>query len=233
MRGVRGSGWVAVVPVKRLPQAKTRLRGALTGVPHERLVVAMALDTVTAVLACPHVDRVLVVTDDPVAGPALAELGAECVGQEPAGGLNPALVHGAAHAARRTGSAGRGGLPGPDGRIVALTADLPALRAVELSAALAAGERLAGVAPWRGYVPDAGGTGTALLAALGGAALAPRFGPGSAAAHAASGAVCLDGDWPSLRRDVDTRTDLAEATTLGLGRYTSELVGAARYGVGE
>ena len=83
---MRGFGWVAVVPVKRLPLAKTRLRGALPGVPHERLVVAMALDTVAAVLACARVRRVLVVTDDPLAGPALAELGAERVGHEPAGG---------------------------------------------------------------------------------------------------------------------------------------------------
>jgi 2-phospho-L-lactate guanylyltransferase len=208
---------VAVVPVKRLPLAKTRLRGAVPGVPHERLVVAMASDTVTAVLACPPVRRVLVVTDDPTAGSALAALGAEWLGHEPAGGLNPALVHGATWAAGRD-------------PIVALTADLPALRPAELAAALAYAERLAGPRPLRGYVPDAGGTGTAMLAALGGAALAPRFGPGSAAAHAASGAVCLDGDWPSLRRDVDTAGDLAVAGALGLGRYTAGLVGAARYG---
>jgi 2-phospho-L-lactate guanylyltransferase len=220
MRGVRGFGWVAVVPVKRLPLAKTRLRGALPGVPHERLVVAMALDTVAAVLACARVHRVLVVTDDPLAGPALTELGAQRVGHEPAGGLNPALAYGASRAGARA-------------RVVALTADLPALRPAELDAALDAAARLAGTGPLRSYVPDATGRGTALLAALGGTALAPRFGPGSAAAHAASGAVRLDGDWPSLRRDVDTPEDLAAAIALGLGRYTAELVGAARYGVRE
>jgi hypothetical protein len=31
---------------------------------------------------------------------------------------------------------------------------------------------------------------------------------------------------------VDTAADLAAATALGLGRYTAELVGAARYGGG-
>src|SRR5437773_7279449 len=161
---VRASGWVAVVPVKRLPLAKTRLRGALPGVPHERLVVAMALDTVTAVLACPRVRRVLVVTDDAVAGPLLGALGAECVPHEPAGGLNPALTYGARHSASTE-------------RVVALTADLPALRVAELSAALRAAERV----PGRCYVPDAAGTGTVLLAAPGGEDLGPRFGPGSAA----------------------------------------------------
>src|SRR5262245_41130848 len=42
--------WTVVLPVKRLGVAKTRLRGATDGVPHERLVLAMTLDTVAAVL---------------------------------------------------------------------------------------------------------------------------------------------------------------------------------------
>ncbi|MCN0180088.1 2-phospho-L-lactate guanylyltransferase, partial [Salinispora arenicola] len=47
------------------------------------------------------------------------------------------------------------------------------------------------------------------------------------AAHAASGALALLGDWPSLRRDVDTTTDLAEAARLGLGPRTALLCGTA------
>ena len=211
---VFGSDWVAVVPVKRLPLAKTRLRGAVPGVPHERLVVAMALDTVTAVLACPEVGRVFAVTADPVAATALAALGALVVPDEPAGGINAALSHGVRIAGRPR-------------NVAALTADLPALRPPELSAALRAARRLAGAGPLRAYVPDSAGTGTALLATLGGAALAPRFGPASAAAHAASGAVALHGDWPTLRLDVDTRADLAEAVRLGVGPHTADLVGAA------
>jgi 2-phospho-L-lactate guanylyltransferase len=82
----------------------------------------------------------------------------------------------------------------------------------------------------RGYVADAPGPGPVMLAAQAGVVLDPRFGPGSARAHAASGAVRLSGDWPTLRQDVDTAADLAAATALGLGRYTAELVGAARYG---
>ena len=53
-----------------------------------------------------------------------------------------------------------------------------------------------------------------------GAALEPRFGGGSAARHRASGAVPLDGAWPSLRRDVDTAADLAAALHLGVGAHT-------------
>jgi 2-phospho-L-lactate/phosphoenolpyruvate guanylyltransferase len=43
--------------------------------------------------------------------------------------------------------------------------------------------------------------------------LDPWFGSGSVAAHARVGAVCLIGDWPTLRRDVDTAGDLAIAAT--------------------
>jgi 2-phospho-L-lactate guanylyltransferase len=64
-------------------------------------------------------------------------------------------------------------------------------------------------------VPDLPGTGTVLLAAPAGVPLDPRFGVGSAAAHEASGARRLDGDWPTLRRDVDTADDLAAAYALG------------------
>ena len=69
---------------------------------------------------------------------------------------------------------------------------------------------------------DAAGTGTVLLAAAG-TALLPAFGAGSARRHAESGARRLDGRWPSLRRDVDTVADLAEAVRLGLGRHTAAL----------
>jgi 2-phospho-L-lactate guanylyltransferase len=206
---VLGSRWVALVPIKRLAVAKTRLRGAVAGIPLDRLVLAMAIDTVTAVLSCPGVRRVLVVTDDPTPAAALSALGAECVRDEPAGGLNAALEHAARHAVESC--------------VVALTADLPALRTAELSSALEA----AWAAAARVFVPDAGGTGTVLLAAPGGAPLRPRFGDDSAAAHASSGALRLDGAWPSLRRDVDTGADLDAAIALGLGRHSAAVVGTA------
>jgi 2-phospho-L-lactate guanylyltransferase len=212
MPDVVGTGWVAVMPIKRLALAKTRLRGAVPAAVHDRLVLAMARDTLAAVLACPIVHRALVVTDETAVLTPFAGLHVQHVPDYPDAGLNAALAHAAALAE---------GAP-----VVALTADLPALRPHDLTAALTALAQRP-----RGFVPDAAGTGTAMLAAAAGVALDPRFGPGSARAHAASGAACLDGDWPSLRQDVDTEADLAAATALGLGRYTAELVGAARYGV--
>ncbi|MEV4755280.1 2-phospho-L-lactate guanylyltransferase [Micromonospora sp. NPDC049559] len=190
--------------------AKSRLRGALGGVRHETLALALAQDTVAAVLASEPVGEVLVVTDDREAGEALRPLGARVVAEPSGGGLNPAFRLGARHAG--------------DGWVAALTADLPALRPAELAEALvaAAGRPT----PARCFVADAPGTGTALLTAPPGLALEPRFGPASAAAHEASGAFALTGAWPTLRRDVDTAADLAAAGALGLGRHTAALVGA-------
>jgi 2-phospho-L-lactate guanylyltransferase len=208
-----------VVPLKRLDEAKSRLRGALPGVPHDRLVLALAEDTVTAALACPTVAEVTVVSDDRAASAALSELGARVEFDRPDAGLNAAIVHGAAPYVER-------------GRwVAALTADLPALRPDELESALtAAAAEEPGAAAIRRFVTDAGETGTTLLTAPPGAPLDPRFGAGSARAHARSGAIRLMGDWPTLQRDVDTADDLRAAAALGLGAHTAALL--PRYGAG-
>ena len=197
--------WTVVIPVKRLGAAKSRLRGAVPGEWHEQLALAMIRDTVTAVLRAAEVTRLLVVTDDPAAAAAVTPLGAEAVPDLPAAGLNAAFAYGADRVA---------GLGGPR---AALTGDLPALTGADLGEVLRTVTR-------RSFVADAAGTGTVLLAAPAGVPLDPRFGPGSAAAHAASGALPLAGDWPGLRQDVDTPTDLREVLTLGAGRQTCALL---------
>jgi 2-phospho-L-lactate guanylyltransferase len=206
--------WSVVVPAKRLALAKTRLRpltderGGPGGVPHAELVLALLADTVAAAAACPLVGEVLVVTDDPAAADVVRGLGAATVADEPDRGLNPALAHGA-RAARHAA-------------VAALSSDLPALRPDELAAALGA----AAAAP-RCFVPDSEGTGTTLLTAAG-TALDPRFGPGSAAAHRASGARALSGPWPGLARDVDTAEGLRAALALGVGPATAALAEGLR-----
>ncbi len=67
--------WTVIVPIKRLDLAKTRLRGALAGVSHGDLVLAMTMDTVAAALACPVAGRVVVVTDDTTAAEAVGDWG--------------------------------------------------------------------------------------------------------------------------------------------------------------
>src|ERR1700744_2016348 len=89
--------WTVLLPVKVLARAKSRL-AAPAGARRRELALAFASDTVTAVLACPEVARVVVVTSDPAAGPLLAALGAVIVADEPA-----------ERAARRASRASRGG----------------------------------------------------------------------------------------------------------------------------
>ncbi|HSK25790.1 MAG TPA: 2-phospho-L-lactate guanylyltransferase, partial [Jiangellales bacterium] len=146
---------------------------------------------------------------DPQAATQLAALGALVVADDPGAGLNPALRHGAAVAARR-----RPGAP-----VAALSADLPALRPAELDTALrAAREQPAS------FVGDVAGTGTTLYAVLDAASFAPEFGVRSRAAHRIAGVVELDlADVPSLRRDVDTPVDLWDALRLGTGPRTASV----------
>ncbi|MEU0473136.1 2-phospho-L-lactate guanylyltransferase [Streptomyces olivaceus] len=199
--------WTLVVPVKPLARAKSRLSDTADDGVRPGLALAFAQDTVAAALACPAVGDVAVVTDDARAGRELRELGAAVVADEPGGGLNAALAHGAAavRAAR------------PESPVAALNADLPALRPAELARALAAAAEFS-----RAFLPDAAGIGTTLLTALPGRELAPAFGPDSRARHRASGAAELRlGAVDSVRQDVDTGSDLRAALVLGVGPRTA------------
>jgi 2-phospho-L-lactate guanylyltransferase len=244
--------WTVLLPVKVLARAKSRL-AVLAGDRRRDLALALAADTVAAVAACPAVARVVVVTSDPVAGPLLSALGAVIVPDEPADlaaaltgldaggldrlsldtpsletagvqeGLNAALRHGAAEAARRW----------PGSGLAALTADLPALRPAELAAALRAVSASGGTGSGgtgshgrAAFVPDAAGVGTTLYAVPPGGEFRPLFGGASRARHAASGAAELHfDDMAGLRRDVDTPDDLRTALALGAGPRTTALAG--------
>jgi 2-phospho-L-lactate/phosphoenolpyruvate guanylyltransferase len=198
--------WCLVIPVKRLSLAKTRLTG-VAGEHRVELALAFALDTTLAALACDVVRAVVVVTHQPDALQALTDAGALVVADEPAAGLNPALVHGADVAARTHPGTGIG----------ALSADLPALRPDELRAALAQAPQVGAA-----FVRDAEGGGTTTLLARHRGDFAPAYGPGSALAHLAGGALELHGSaFPSLRQDVDTEADLVAALAMGVGPHTA------------
>ncbi|WP_433467969.1 2-phospho-L-lactate guanylyltransferase [Spirillospora sp. CA-128828] len=198
--------WSLVVPVKVLARAKTRMSAA-AGPHREALALAVAADTVAAALRCDRVRTVIVVTDDPLPAAELAALGARVVPDVPDAGLNPALVYGAGRGRELAAGAGVG----------ALSADLPALRPVELARVLDA----AGTAP-EAFVPDAAGVGTTLYTARPGVPFAPAFGGDSRSAHRARGAreILLPGT-DSVRRDVDTPDDLRAALALGTGPRTA------------
>jgi 2-phospho-L-lactate/phosphoenolpyruvate guanylyltransferase len=224
-----------VVPIKELRRAKSRLVGAtvdLVPVPqrpaaHADLALALAADTLTAVLAS-TVRRVAVVTADPRAAALVRPAGAGddgCRGpravvvDDPGAGLNAAVRAGvehlrglpdgpAAHAARG---------PAP---VAALLGDLPALRPAELDEALAAALAVIAEGAPAAYVADHTGEGTTLLVLTRPGHGGPHFGPHSAGAHAAAGAVALSGAWPGLRHDVDVPADLEGVRALGVGPAT-------------
>jgi len=238
--------WTVLLPVKVLARAKSRL-AVLAGDRRQELALALASDTVAAVLACPDVARVVVVTSDQVAGPLLAALGAIVVPDEPAdraASRGDRASHGASLEGASLDGAGAVGVPGdlgvqdalnaalrhgatvaarrwPGTGLAALTADLPAVSPAELATAL----RAAGTAPGlAAFVPDAACVGTTMYAVPPGGEFRPLFGGASRARHAAAGATELDLDvMMGLRRDVDTPDDLREALTLGAGPRTTAL----------
>jgi 2-phospho-L-lactate guanylyltransferase len=206
--------WTAIVPVKRLALAKTRLH--VPGIAREDLALTFALDTCAALLAAGQIDAVVVITDDDRAREAfdkVADPRLTVISDVPNAGLNAALLHGATSA--RTASATTG--------VVAVSADLPALIATDVDAVLHSAASIEG--PW--FVADISGVGTTMLGAPVGIDLTPAFGHRSRAAHRSLGVHELAVGARSARRDVDTVVDLWDAERLGLGPSTATLLNAA------
>jgi 2-phospho-L-lactate/phosphoenolpyruvate guanylyltransferase len=198
---------VALVPVRSLSGAKSRLGEPLD--PEERgdLVLALLRRTITAATSARSLAGVVVVSQDPEVVATARSMGAKGLLQR-AGGLNEGLAE-ARDAAEATA-------------IVVLPADLPRISAAEVDRLADAAAETAGHDPDRPVVllvPDQHGTGTnALLLAPPG--IVPfLFGEGSRFAHAgaarAAGAsyVELAG---ALAFDVDTAEDLLAADLGGL-----------------
>jgi 2-phospho-L-lactate guanylyltransferase len=203
--GAATDAWGVVIPVKRLPLAKTRLAPLPAELRHE-LALAMAVDTIAAAVRTPGV-RVVVVTDDAEAGDAASLLGAAVIPDAPDAGINAALLHGAA-SLRVVGTIG----------IAALSGDLPALRPAALRRALTRAGSYD-----TSYVPDLAGTGTVLYAARSLPDFRPTFGADSRARHGAQAVELAVDGLDSLRQDVDTLADFEAAMVLGLGSRTAAI----------
>lgn len=190
--------WRVVIPL-RLSDAKSRL-STHTAPQRRALVIAMARDVVAAARECPSVAEVRLVTDDD--GRVAIGEGVNVVA-DPGAGLNDAVLAAAV------------GAPGP---VAALLADVPCATPGTLAIALA------DCLKQPGFLPDAEGVGTTLVAAPTVAELTPRFGPRSRAAHAAAGMREIPDPSGSalagLRRDVDSEVDLWDAMRIGVGPFT-------------
>ncbi len=192
-----------LIPVKATHLGKSRL-GELSESRRQQLAVAFACDTIDVAIGTPGTAVLVVTADTEVAAYAQAR-GGMWLSDPCPGDLNGGLAAGVHRATERW----------PQATPVALLADLPALRVGELVEALSQIETDGSAR----FVADVAGTGSTLYAAKA-SGFAPRFGPGSRAAHLAAGAIEIDGALVGLRQDVDNAPDLARALTLGVGPLT-------------
>lgn len=199
---------VALVPVRSLSGAKSRLGEPLD--PEERadLILALLRRSVEAALGAGRLAGALVVSMDPDAVAKARAMGATSI-QQQAGGLNEALVEGRLAAGAATG-------------LVVLPADLPGVTASEIDRLVETAEVSLREIPNRPVVvlvPDRHGSGTNALLLAPPDAIDFHFGEGSRAAHAAAaeaaGATYVELDGP-LSFDLDTPEDLLEADRRGL-----------------
>src|SRR3990170_3104426 len=206
-----GSTW-ALVPLRGLEDAKTRLGAELD--PEERLelVIAMASRTLAATRDAAGIAGTVLVTADPAAAELAAGFGARTIVQR-LPGLNAALREARAVATVLGATA-----------VLVLPIDLPAVTPAALGELLADGaDALEGTLeagrPLVVVVPDRHARGTNALLVSPPAAIEPAFGEGSLAAHmaaaVAAGAVVRQHGGP-LTIDVDTAADLLVAEADGI-----------------
>jgi 2-phospho-L-lactate guanylyltransferase len=187
----------AVVPVKRLSHAKSRLSSRLSPQDRAELVVDLVTRTVTILRQAGVVNRVALATSETT----LAGLvGADVL---PDGGSLNAALSGAAEWARGIGASA----------LLIVPADLPLLETADVQAVVEAATAPVGV-----VVAPTGDGGTGALLLQPPDALVPSFGPESYrrhvdAAHRA-GVPVRTVTRPGLARELDTVADLEELSGL-------------------
>jgi len=198
----------ALVPIRGLETAKTRLGEDLDAEERVELVTRLLRQTLIATRDARRIDGTIVVTMDPAAAGIAKELRA--VGLvERAPGLNEAI------AAARSVAIARGATA-----ILVLPADLPSVAAGSVDELLArasaadAASTIDEITALVALVPDRHGQGTNALVVSPPDAIAPAFGSESRAEHqraaTAAGARYLELDGP-LSLDLDTPADLIAA----------------------
>ncbi len=187
---------IAIVPVKRMPQAKQRLAAAVGSKTRRTLVETMLADVLAALRQTPGIDRVLVVTRDHDIAWAAEQGGARAVSEPDGADMNAAIAFGCAQA-ERLGAA----------RALVVPGDVPLATPEEFSRVLEAHRQRTVV-----LVPSHDGDGTNALVAPLPLAFQPAYGPGSFARHRALAAAA---DMPAvivsaegLARDIDVPADL-------------------------
>jgi 2-phospho-L-lactate guanylyltransferase len=186
----------AVLPVKSFGRAKQRLDEAVGQPDRAELAAGMVGDVLDALGAVPGLDELIVVTAEPRAAAAARSAGAQIVHDPVETGQSDAAARGVAAAVARGAE-----------RVLLVPGDCPALDAGEVGGLLDSFPDADVV-----IVPDRHGSGTNALRLTPPEIMAPAFGPGSFARHAAlgaaAGAVVRIAQARSLELDVDTPGDL-------------------------
>lgn len=196
----------AVVPLRGLASAKTRLGPALDAAERLTLVTTMAARTLTATRDATRLAGTVLVTLDDAAARLATGFGARPLVQH-LPGLNAAIREGVALAVARGATA-----------TLILPIDLAVVSAAALDAVVAAADDAPGDRSVVVLVPDRHGTGTNVLLVAPAGSVDPAFGSDSRTAHARAaadaGATLLEVGGP-LTLDVDTPADLAAAKAAG------------------
>lgn len=199
---------VAVIPVRTLEGAKSRLGGALDAEERQDLVRLLLERTIAAAGLVPQVASILVVSPDPAILELATRAGAEPLRQR-GEGLNEGLEQAVARA-----------IAGGATAVLVLAADLPSISDTSIgeivataTAAASAGRSIVVV------VPDRHGRGTNALLLSPPDVIGFAFGPDSRVAHEAAAraadALSLEVDGP-LSLDLDLPEDLTLAEERGL-----------------
>jgi 2-phospho-L-lactate guanylyltransferase len=213
----------AVVPVKTLPSAKSRLLPWLDRPAVERLSIAMLGDVLETLQRVRALDRIAVATPDPRLAEVARKAGAEVLSTS-VSGLNPAVEAACAVLA-----------PAEDDAALVVLGDVAGVQAEDIEALLNAGTRHdvgtrndPGIRRGVALAPSNDGGTSALLRA-------PRdiipaaFGPSSARDHrelaASAGVPFVELTLPSLAIDIDEREDLEKfASSAAAGSRTRALL---------
>jgi len=192
---------VAILPIKNLDVAKSRLATELSPGFRRALVEAMFSDTLVALRRTTEITRILVITSDNLA-------------QQIAGGHGAELLDDTATGHSEAATIGiRQALEDGVERVILVPGDCPLLDPKELDTLLTTdyGSRSAIV------IPDRHGTGTNALLLTPPSALTPSFGADSCARHIElaehQGTKAQVVQVPSLALDIDTPDDLATLNT--------------------
>ena len=187
----------AVVPVKPLPQAKSRLANVLTEAERVELCRRMLSRTLEILTGIQEIAGTLVVSADPVVRQLAAAAGGVPLPEPDPPNLNRALLL-AREAAQAAGASA----------MLVLSADLPQLAASDVQAMLG----LAASPPYLVIAPDKDGRGTNALLVAPAALIEFEFGADSFARHVARaravGARVEICNLPALALDLDSPEDL-------------------------